>query len=250
MFPTVKPTKFIFEINEIFKHFSSELNSDLAKQNLPRLHKEDAFNKRFSAVLDVFADVGSVTERLTDNIQASMKIEGQIQRTEEINQEQYKQASKLTTQNKSDLRTLYVNSKIFLDHYTNLLRFIFNWRGIGDRSVTNFYNSLEKYTGDDEGILAFKKCCLKKLKAVDVYITEYRDKKVIHNQSKHKEVTEWFLNNMNGEIRFLGGGRPSITPQEILFIVVEYIDASSKCCIEWLSSQISSEAKTKKTKQG
>lgn len=243
MIPTVKPTKFTYEIEEILKHFSNELNSDLAKKSFLRLHKDNAFNKRFSGVLDTFADVKSVTERLTDNIQSSMKVEGQIQKKEQIEQGLHYQASKLTAQNKSDLRTLYVNSKIFLDHYTNLLRFIFNWRGIGDKSVTNFYNSLEKYNGNDESILTFRECCLNKLKAVDVYITNYRDKKVVHNQSKHKEVTEWFLNNMNGEIRFLGGGRPSITPQEILFIVVEYVDASSKCCIDWLSTQISSELK-------
>jgi hypothetical protein len=245
--PSVKPTKFTFETEEILKHFSSELNSDYAKEHFPRLHKDNAFNKRFSGVLDTFADVKSVTERLTENIQASMKIEGQIQKQKDIDQELYKEASKLTAQNKTDLRTLYINSKIFLDHYTNLLRFIFNWRGIGDKSVTNFYNSLDKYNGSDESILTFKDQCIKKLKAVDVFITEYRDKKVVHSQSKHKETTEWFLNNMNGEIRFLGGGRPSITPQEILFIVVEYIDASSKCCIELLSTQVSSQIGTKTT---
>jgi hypothetical protein len=166
-----------------------------------------------------------------------MKIEGQIQKQKEIDQELHREASRLTAQNKTDLRTLYVNSKIFLDHYTNLIRFIFNWRGIGDKSVTNFYNSLDRYGGNDKSIIAFKNKCLKKLKAVDVFITEYRDKKVVHNQSKHKETTECFLNNMNGEIRFLGGGRPSITPQEILFIVVEYVDASSNFCIEFLSRQ-------------
>jgi len=243
MFPTVKPTKFTFEIEEILKHFSSEINSDLAKKNFPKLHKDNAFNKRFSSMLDTFADIKSVTERLTENIQLSMKLGSQMQKEKEINQELHKQEDRVTSQNKTDLRTLYVNTKIFLDHYTNLLRFIFNWRGIGDKSVTNFYNSLEKYNGQDENIIDFKEQCLKKLKAVDTFITSYRDKKIVHNQSKHKEVTEWFLNNMNGEIRFIGGGRPSITPQEILFITVEYVDASSKFCIEWLSNQISSEAK-------
>lgn len=241
MFPTVKPTKFTYETEEALKHFSSELNSDIAKTNFPRLHKDNTFNKRFSGVLSTFSDIKSVTERMTENIQASMKLESQLQKDKEINQEQRRIASKLTAQNQTDLRTLYVNSKIFLDEYTNLLRFIFNWRGIGDKSVTNFYNSLEKYSGQDEGILAFKESCLKKLKAVNVYITEYRDKKVVHNQQRHKQDTEWFLNNMNGEIRFVGGGRPSITPQELLFIVIEYVDASSQFCIEWLSNQISSE---------
>ncbi len=241
--PTVKPTKFTFEIEEALQHFSSELNSDLAKANFPRVHKDNTFNKRFSGVLGTFSDIKSVTERMTDNIQASMTLEGQMQKEKNIDQEKQRIASRLTAQNQTDLKTLYINSKIFLDEYTNLLRFIFNWRGIGDRSVTNFYNSLEKYSGQDAGILAFKECCLNKLKAVNVYITEYRDTKVVHNQQRHKQDTEWFLNNMNGEVRFIGGGRPSITPQELLFIVIEYVDTSSQFCIEWLSNQISSEMK-------
>ncbi len=247
MFFDVKPTKFTYEIEEILKHFSSELNSEVAKNNFLKLHKDNAFNKRFSSMLDTFADVKSVTERLTENIQLSMKLGSKTQKEKEINQELHKQENKITSQNKTDLRTLYVNTKIFLDHYTNLLRFIFSWSGIGDKSVTNFYNSLEKYNGKDEDIIAFKEQCLGKLKAIDTFITTYRDKKIVHNQSKHKEVTEWFLNNMNGEIRFIGGGRPSITPQEILFITVEYIDASSKFCIEWLSNKIISETKNLET---
>lgn len=240
MFPSVKPTKFIHETEEVLKHFSLEVNSDIAKLNFPRLHKDNTFNKRFSGVLSTFTDVKSVTERMTENIQASIKLESKIQKKEEIDQEQHNTASKLTAQNQTDLRSLYVNTKIFLDEYTNLLRFIFNWRGIGDKSVTNFYNSLEKYNGEEEEILSFKKSCLKKLKAVDIYITEYRDKKIVHNQQRHKQNTEWFLNNMNGEVRFIGGGRPSITPQELLFIAIEYVDTSSQFCIKWLSKKINS----------
>lgn len=243
MIPTVKPTKFIYEIEEALKHFSAELNSDIAKSNFPRLHKDNTFNRRFSGVLSTFTDVKSVAERMTDNIQASLSLESKIQKTKEIDQEQHRTASKITAQNQTDLRTLYINSKIFLDEYTNLLRFIFNWRGIGDKSITSFYNSIEKYNGQDKDILAFKESCLGKLKAVNVYITDYRDKKVVHNQQRHKQDTEWFVNNMNGEIRFVGGGRPSITPQELLFIVIEYVDTSSQFCISWLSNQISSEVK-------
>jgi len=243
MFSSVKPVKFTCEIEEILQHFSTEINSPLAKQHFSRFHKNNAFNKRFSGVLDVFADIKSVTERLTDNIQASIKAERQIQKNEEVGQEQHYEADSLTSQNKTDLRTLYVNSKIFLDDYTGLLRFIFNWREIGDRSITGFYNDLEKYDGQDKDILAFKESCLENLKEINIYITEYRNNKVVHNQKKHKQDTEWFLNNMNGEIRFMGGGRPSITPQEVLFIVVEYVAVSSNFCIELLSSQLSSGVK-------
>jgi len=241
MFPTVKPTKFTYETEEALKRLSLELNSDVAKMNFPRLHRDNTFNKRFSGVFSTFSDVKSVTERITENIQASMKLESRLQKNEEIDQEQQRTVSKLTAQNQTDLKTLYVNSKIFLDEYTNLLRFVFNWRGIGDRSVTKFYNSLEKYDGQDEDILAFKESCLKKLKAINVYITEYRDQKVVHNQQRHKQDTEWFINNMDGEIRFIGGGRPSITPQELLFIVIGYVNTSSQFCIDWLNKQISSE---------
>lgn len=242
MLSNIKPTKFILETENELKNLSLEVNSKIIKQNFPRVHKENSFNVRFSGVLDAFADIKSVAERITENIQASIRVESQIQKNKELNQELCHKAGKLTEQNKTDLKTLYVNSKIFLDEYTNLLRFVFNWRGIGDKSVTNFYNSLEKYKGQDPGILDFKKCCINRLKAVDVYITEYRDKKVVHNQQKHKQETQWFLNNMNGEIRFIGGGRPSITPQEILFIVVGYVNTSSQFCAEWLKKQ----AKTSK----
>lgn len=241
MFPTVKPTKFTFEIEEILKHFSSEINSDLAKKNFPKLHKDNAFNKRFSAVLSNFSDVNSVTERLTENIQASMNIERQLQKDEKADKEIHIKSSKLTSQNKSDLKILYVNTKIFLDEYTSMLCWIFGWRGIENSSITKFYKSLEKYNGNDSSILFFKEKCFAKIKDVDDNITLYRDKKVVHDREKHKEPTVWFMNEMNGAIRFAGGNMQSLTPQEILFIAVEYIDCSSRFCIEWLSSQISSE---------
>jgi len=236
--PTVRPTKFIKEIEEVLKDFSEFLNSDDIKKSFPRLHKDNIFNRRFSAILDTFTDLKSVVERLEENIQESINIGRLTQSQEEIDQELYRKQDTLTRQNKADLRTMYVNSKIFLDEYTGLLAFIFNWRGISNSSVTKFYSSLAYYSGLEEDILAFKKVCLNRLKAINVYITEYRDDKVVHNHQKHKQQTEWFLNNMDGEIRLVGGNRPSITPQEILFIVVGYVDYSERFCIEWLEFKI------------
>lgn len=237
MFPTVKPTKFTYEIEEVLKYLSSDLNSDIVKLHFPRLHKDNAFNKRFSGVLESFADIKSVTERITENIQTSILIERQIQQNEDIDQDLHRKADKLNSQNKTDLKTLYVNTKIFLDEYTHLLSWIFNWRGIENSSITKFYNSLEKYDGDDTNIIQFKDSCFNKMKAVDVFITDYRDKEVVHNGDKHKQKTKWFFNEMNGGIRFIGGNRPSITPQDILFITVEYIDCSSHFCLDWLSME-------------
>jgi hypothetical protein len=234
--PVPRPTKFIIETQEILNEFSKGVNSDDVKKVFSKIHKNNIFNKRFSGVLDAFSDLKSVTERIEENIEQSIKIERELQESKEINQELHGKADKLTAQNQTDLKTLYIYSKIFLDEYTNLLKFIFDWRGIGDKSVTSFYKSLKKYKGKDETILGFKECCQGKLQVVDVYITEYRDTKIVHNQQKHKQDTQWFLNNMNGEIRFIGGGRPSITPQEILFIVVEYVDDSTRYCLEWLNN--------------
>lgn len=235
--PIIKPTKFTHEIDEDLKRLSTEANSENTKKYHERLHKENIFNKRFSGVLDTFSDLKSVVERMEENIEHSIRVESQIQNKKEIDQELFKRASRLTSQNKADLRTLYVNSKIFLDEYTSLLRFIFNWRDIGDKSVTSFFNSLDKYNGADKDVLLFKEICFKKLKAVNVYITEYRDDKVVHNQKKHKQETEWFLNNMNGEIRLMGGGRSSLTPQEILFVVLGYVNLSTSFCTEWIKEK-------------
>ena len=166
MFPTVKPTKFTYEIEEILKHFSSELNSEIAKTNFPRLHIDNSFNRRFSAVLSNFSDVNSVTERLTENIQASMNTERQLQKNEEVDKEVHIKSSKLTSQNKSDLKILYVNTKIFLDEYTSMLCWIFGWRDIENSSITKFYKSLEKYSGNDRSILSFKEKCFQKINPI------------------------------------------------------------------------------------
>lgn len=237
----MRPTKFTYEIREVLNDFSKEVNSEKIKPYHPRIHKNNVLNKRFLGVYESFLDLESVTERLEEGIKQSIEIESKIQSQMEIDQELHKKSSRLTGQNKADLKTIYINSKIFLDDYVSLLRHIFNWRSVGDRSVTNFYNDLEKYNGDDRGVLAFKKICLKKLKAIDVYVTNYRDDEVVHNQKKHKSKTKWFLNNMNGEIMFFGGSRPSLTPQEILFVVVEFVDHSARFCIKWLKDNHNSE---------
>jgi hypothetical protein len=238
MIPVPKPTKFIDEIEEILRELEKAINSEPIKSLWPKLSKENVFNRRFSGLLDAFSDVKCVAERLTENIEQLIIIERKNRSNEKIDQDLMKKAHELSTQNKTDLKNLYVNSKIFLDEYTNLIRFIFDWRGIGNKSVTSFFNDLEKYNGENKDILLFKEKCLGRLRAIKVYITDYRDEKIVHNQQKHKQDTQWFLNNMNGEIRFIGGGRPSITPQEVLFIVVNYIDDSATFCIEWLNRKI------------
>jgi len=243
MLPPVKTTKFTDKTDDLLKKLSNRINIDKIKASFKRLHKENIFNIRFSGVLDAFSDFQTTAERLEKNIERSIKvgreIYSEIYKEDEMDQELRRKAHNLTKQNKADLRHLYVNAKIFLDEYTGLLRFIFNWRDIGDRSITRFYNSLNKYNGSDKDILSFKESCIEKLKAIDVYITKYRDDKIIHNQQKHKQETEWFRNEMDGRIRFIGGDRPSLTSQEIAFVVMQYIECSQKFCLKWLDSNTS-----------
>ncbi|MFA7169343.1 MAG: hypothetical protein WC178_00645 [Candidatus Paceibacterota bacterium] len=243
MLPTVKPTKFTYELKEILNSFSKDVNLKVGNEGFERLYKENIFNKRFSGVLDTFVDIESVVERITNNIQSSIIVERQLQKEGTTDQSLCEQASKLTSQNKTDLKTLYVYTKIFLDRYSVFLIWIFAWRGIKNSSITEFYKSLKKYDGLDITILKFKECCFGKIEAIDDYITEYRDKEVVHNGDYHKQKTKWFMNGMNGEIKYIGGNRSSLTPQEILFLVVEYVDCSSQFCLEFLNTEISPEKK-------
>jgi len=233
----MRPTKFTTETKEVLHELSTIFNSEKYKNLFPRFHKDNIFNRRFSGVLDSFMDLDTITERLEENIKSSIEVAGVMGQGQTIDQEAHRKFDRLTKHMKADFRALYINSKIFLDDYTSLLRFIFGWRGIGDKSITSFYNDLKNYSGSDASVIAFKEACLRRLKAVDDYITQYRDLAVVHNQQKHKQGTEWFMNNMNGEILFMGGNRSSITPQEILFIVVEYVDSSTSFCLDWLEGQ-------------
>jgi len=232
--PTVKPTKFTFETKEILNNFSKEMNSDTAKNSFLRLHKDNSFNKRFSGLLDAFSDVETVTERMTENIQASITLGSQMQNTEEIDQDLYKQEAKLTKQNKTDLKNLYVNTRIFLDEYTIFLCWFFDWE-IQESSIAKFYYSLKEYNGSDKCILRFKEENIERLGDIHKYISEYRNNEVVHNKNKHEQDTKWFINEMNGAIRFGGGSSSSVTPQEVLFLMVDYIDYSNKLCFDWLN---------------
>ncbi len=218
------------EIYENIRKLESLINT---KNDLTRIHKDNVFNRRFSVVLSDFSDLETIGMRLNKNIpevetlqriiQKRFKSEDKDRITDE-GQRLHQESDKINRENQVDFKCLYIFSKIFLDQYTTLIKLLFNWRGIGDKSITSFYNSLEKYKGEEEQIISFKDSCLKRLKAIDVFVTEYRDQYVVHDQTKHKD-TRWFLNDMTGSVRFIGG-RPSITPQELVFVVSNYIKDS------------------------
>ena len=224
--PVIKPTKFTFEIREILDELSGFINSDEVKEALPRLHKDNEFNRRMGAVNSSFSDVEAITERMVGDIMTL------------IDEERKKSnlSSKHISLLKVDLRSLYVHIKILLDDYVKLLQFITPFRGIPNYSITAFFNKLNKYKGAEPAIIDFNSKCLEYLRGIDEHIREYRDISVVHNHNKHKQRTEWFVNGMNGEIRFSGGAKSSLTPQEVLFIAKQFIDRSAQFVMESIAN--------------
>jgi hypothetical protein len=216
-------------LKNCLKNLSVKFNE---RKDLERIHRYNLFNRRLSAVLDSFSDVETIAKRLEENISTIENIERKIQKRnstedkeiiKDDGQKLRKEGDRINRQNIVDFKALYAFAKIFLDDYTRLIRHIFDWRNIGNSSVTDFYKSLDSYDGEDQQVISFKEDCFNRLKAVDVFITQYRDDYVVHNQRKHKEIT-WFLNKMQGDIRFIAG-RPSITPKQLIYVVSGYV-----CC--------------------
>lgn len=227
----------IKEIKVFLDALSKTVNEN---KNYERVHRGNTFNKNFSVILSSLTDVSVFAERLDLNISQSIKIEKIIQNRnrkedkDEITAEGQKLrkiGSKLDRFNQADFKALYIFLKIFLDKYTKLFCFLLPWRNIGNESITKFFHSLEKYSGEDPFVIDFIKKYLNKLKAVDVFLTSYRDKFVVHAEFDNLSGT-WFMNEMNGEIRFVHPNRPSVTPEELVFVAKNYIVLSSKFIID------------------
>jgi hypothetical protein len=218
------------DIRDSFNFFSKKVNED--KDYL--IHKDNSFNRKFSVILSAFEDIYILGERLRSNIEESIRINGIIQQRNKLEdkdnissegQELRKVADGLDRFNRVDFKALYIFSKIFLDQYTDLLSFIFSFETNGIRfrnrygspSVTTLFHSLNSYNGDNKIINDFKNACFKKFKAVNVFLTQYRDEYVVH-KNVDSSVGTWFINEMNSGIRFLTQ-RPSITPAELIFVV-------------------------------
>lgn len=231
------------QIQEVKKSLNALSKTVNESKDCGRVHRDNSFNKNFSVILSSFEDVLVFAERLDSNteksieaervIQQRMKNEGEGKITGET-QELLKVADRLTRANQTDFKALYVFSKIFLDQYTKLLYFLLSWRGIANQSVTAFFHSLNNYKGEDATIISFKEKCLKRLKAVDVFLTSYRDDFVVHAELGRLTGT-WFINEMNGGVRFVHKTRPSVTPEELVYVIRNYAVLSSEFIIDnWL----------------
>lgn len=102
---------------------------------------------------------------------------------------------------------------------------------MSNESVTKFFHSLKKYKGSDSLADKFIKEYLGKLKAIDIFLTSYRDDFIVHAHLEDINGT-WFINEMNGEIRFVHSHRPSVTPEELVFVAKNYIGLSSRFIID------------------
>lgn len=218
----------------------SNLNSLIVdEETSKRLNKDNQFNRRISVVLHSLYDSETIAIRLKRNIALVQIVERNIQLRNKkedkdvissIGQKLRKEAECINRENFLDLKILHVVIKIFLDDFTELLRFIFNWRDIGDRSITKFYNSLKKYSGTDDNVILFKKNNFDIIEKIINSIVDYRDNGVVHNQQKHKQ-TIWSINDMRGNIKQVavlspGFENSSLNQNDLFKLLFDYLDSS------------------------
>lgn len=198
-----------------------------------RIHKDNSFNRRFSVVLESFSDVETLALRLQENIKKVEDFNREIQVRNlkedavtifEEGQVLRRELDKIDNNNRVDLKSIHIFTKIFLDHYTSLFKFIFNWPGISDRSITSFNESLKVYSGTNFQVIDFKKSCEGLLEEIFNLITDYRDKSIVHNQTGHKE-TKWFLTDVNGGVQLIGKQK-SLTPEQVINLTQRYIQST------------------------
>lgn len=144
----------------------------------------------------------------------------------------------LLARNQVDLKSLYIFSKIFFDQYLEFMDYVLQIERHGivirtrknDVSISSFYGSLKKYSGDDEFLKQLKEAIYTRLHALYVFVVEYRNSHVMHSGLDLWSDT-WTLSNPDGSTRFLTG-RPSSTPLELAFVIRNFLkDTSDYICV-------------------
>ncbi len=215
----------------------NEISSFINKNKNLKIHKDNKFNKNFSLVLSTGVDVVTLIERMGNEIKELQKVEHIIQLRNEKEdkttiskkgQELRKLADFLTKNLEVDFKSLYIFSKIFLDKLVQLFVFIVDDnRGIKDSSISDFKKSLDKYNGENNLFLEFKKEFSFILKNIIDYLKFYRDKQIVHSKI-NQSFTVWFVNDMNGNIYFQhasnnGENIKSLSPKQIVDILEKFI---------------------------
>jgi len=215
----------------------NEISSFINKNKNLKIHKDNKFNKNFSLVLNACVDVVTLIERIDNEIKKLQKVEHIIQLRNkeedktiisEKGQELRRLADFLIKNLKVDFKSLYIFSKIFLDKLVQLFVFIIDDnRGIKDSSISDFKKSLDKYNGENNLFLEFRKEFSFILEEIINYLKFYRDKQIIHSKID-QSFTIWFINDMRGNIYFehasqAGENIRSLSPKQIVDILEKFI---------------------------
>jgi len=230
----------IVEIENSVKSFSE---FDKTK-DIPRIHKENMFNKGHSMILSSFDEIKTLSSRLGINIEQWVDQERKVQRMPEWQntksgrypdevQTEMRRSDQLMKEVRVDFKALYLFSKIFLDQYAKFLHFINPRDGIRSGTVEKFLNSM-KESGDDF-YTQFLKDLGDTVDQVVNKLTFYRSKKIEHVQILNEDT--WFMNDMRGGIaiqhvdRNNGESISTITPQELLTLVLNFSKTASEFMI-------------------
>jgi len=212
-----------------------ELKKCVNAQKELACHRDNLFNRHYTRLLSLFSDLQVTVNRLDENTKKIDPITNIIQfkNLEEdrffISDEGQKLRNewvKLSLKMQTDLKALYLFSKIFIDDFVGLVVLILDIKnkGIlfttkqGGYSVGVFYRSLIKYSGTNMVIRDFIIQNLDVLKAVEVYLSAYRNNYIQHLDTTGVKETKWTSHSHDGSIKFLGS-RSSLTPKELTFVV-------------------------------
>ncbi|MFA5210995.1 MAG: hypothetical protein WC414_00635 [Patescibacteria group bacterium] len=222
-----------------FKNIRDKISNISNILNKEKYNKGNKLNRRISVVLRSFYDIETIFTRLERNIFLFERNEREIQKENNINntinelgQILRKKSEAINRENSLDLKCLYIFIKIFLDDFTELFRSLYDWRDIGDRSITKFYNKLKVYSGDDERVKKFKDKNLPMLKEIIDSIVNYRNVDIVHNQKKHKQCT-WFMSDMRHNVKQVACSKTdeeivessSLNQGELINMLFDYINS-------------------------
>ncbi len=140
------------KLEELEKVIKSISDFDKDKE-IPRIHKDNMFNKGHSLLLSSFNEIQTLSNRLFLNIENSIAQQRFIQSMSEwkkhkagiypeVVQVELKKSDQLSKEIRVDFKALYLFSVILLDQYVKFLYFINPRDGIKSGTVEKFIKSL------------------------------------------------------------------------------------------------------------
>lgn len=229
------------KLEELEKVIKSISDFDKDKE-IPRIHKDNMFNKGHSLLLSSFNEIQILSNRLFLNIENSITQERFIQSMPEwknktgvypeVVQVELKKSDQLKKEIRVDFKALYLFSVILLDQYVKFLHFINPQDDIKSGTVEKFIKSLNSDP--------FYKELNAHLGNISDQITEklnfYRSKKIVHRPITNEDT--WFMNDMRGDIKISHINQDSreqtttIQPGELIIVVKKFFEKTWEYFIE------------------